>query len=259
MTRYILFVILILAGPVIAQQSLSEFYLKRNLKQEGQQFQFSVLEDGKHGVWFYNKQKFYFWYRSQQVISTQGASSGTLLNGAFEAFFPNKQLSQKGSFKKGLKHGEWLYWRKDGTLRLSEEWHKGAIRIQQQYNENGQPIKTISTHGSHFSSAVGDTLIVRKKRGRIEHHTIRNSEGQIVQKFSLKNGLLHGKKCMYEAGKLTLNERYKKGVLVEKPVKEKSEKAPKEKASNNSDKTKEKEKKQWFKTLFKRKKSTAEQ
>jgi hypothetical protein len=103
MKRYLALTFVLCVANVFAQKELKEFYLKRTLKQDGLQFNFQVLDDDKHGVWLYDQQKFYHWFMSQRVHSTQGESSGVLLNGEFESFYPSKQLCEKGVFSKGLK------------------------------------------------------------------------------------------------------------------------------------------------------------
>ena len=220
-----------------AQKPLRDFYLKRSLKQDGQQFQFTVLDEDKHGIWVYQKDKYYHWYKAQNVISTQGGSSGTLLNGKFEAFYPNKQLARKGSFHKGLKHGKWLYWREDGTLFSSENWVNGVQRGQQKcYDTDGQEIELTRVKRNRVERRVGDSLLISRNNGKYEKITIYDDANQRKYCEERKNGRLHGKVSTYEDGKLVETVRYKNG---EQLVKE--------------EKVKGGEKKNWFKSLFKRK------
>lgn len=126
-----------------SQKNLKEFYLKRTLKQDGEQFNFLILDEDKRGVWFYSKEKFYFWYKTQHVLQTQGGASGILLHGEFESFYTSKQLAKKGDFNRGLKNGEWLYWRENGTLCHSESWKKGKkIGWEKWYDELGNVLQT---------------------------------------------------------------------------------------------------------------------
>ena len=119
--KYAVLVLGILAASyTIAQNHLEDFTLKRSLKQDGLQFNFTVLDDDKRGVKHHKPSKFYYWFKAQHVRATQGASSGRLLHGKFEAFYPDKQLAQQGSYKKGLKHGKWQYWYPDGSFKKVE-------------------------------------------------------------------------------------------------------------------------------------------
>jgi antitoxin component YwqK of YwqJK toxin-antitoxin module len=223
---------------VNAQKQAKDFYLKRSLKQDGLHFQFTVLEEDKKGVWFYNKQRFYHWYKAQHVISTQGASSGTLLHGNCEAFYPNKQLAQRGRYQKGLKSGEWLYWSEDGVLNRSEHWSNGKFRgIQKWYNEKGEEIESLHIKKWSKERRVADSLI--QTRGNKKTIVLFDERSRVVKRENWKHGLLHGKLSTYEDGKLIESKRYKNG---EEQLKEgKDTKKPKE------------EKESFFKRLFKKK------
>jgi len=223
---------------VNAQKQAKDFYLKRSLKQDGLHFQFTVLEEDKQGVWFYNKQRFYHWYKAQRVLSTQGASSGTLLHGNFEAFYPNKQLAQRGRYQKGLKSGEWLYWSQDGILSRSEHWSNGKFRgIQKWYDGNGEEMETVHLKRWSKERRVADSLI--ETRGNKQTIVLVDERGRVVKRENRKHGILHGKVSTYEGGKLIERKRYKNGVEQVK-----KEKEPKE------------EKEPFFKRLFKKKDKT---
>lgn len=251
MVRILIATFLLVSGSSLSQKPLKEFYLKRSLKQEGQQFQFTVLDEDKRGVWFYNKKKFYFWYKSQKVLSTQGESSGALLDGEFEAFFENKQLSQKGKFKRGLKQGEWKYWRQDGTLRFTEKWNRGDLHEQNWHNDQGERIKTIVTKGNTITRESGDSTIIERKGGKYKEVWVRDSKGQLISYEPYRNGVYHGKvkRLNLESGSIDSNS-YKDGKLQEK-----KEKTKPEKESDSAKKLRrtKKEKKE-RKPLFKRKK-----
>lgn len=71
--------------------------------------------------------KEYVWYKAGQLHYTQGAYSGFLLNGQYEAFHLNKQLKEKGSFKNGLKEGEWGKWTEYGIISDIYSWKRGVL------------------------------------------------------------------------------------------------------------------------------------
>jgi antitoxin component YwqK of YwqJK toxin-antitoxin module len=202
------------------QKPLKDFYLNRSLKQDGLQYTFTVLDADKHGVWNYKQDRFYFWYKSQCVISTQGSSSGVLLNGDFESFYENKQLSSRGQFNKGLKEGQWLYWRKDGTLLKSEKWSNGVqLGTQINFDEQGRAKQTQILKRGRSENKVTDSLIITKKN-HVQLITVYDSIGQVERFERRKNGLLDGKVQIYENGKRTETEKYKDGVQVEKVEKD---------------------------------------
>ena len=228
-----------------AQKPIDDLYLKRSLKEDGKQFQFTVLDDDKRGVWRHNKKKFYYWYKAQHVLSTQGGSSGQLINGDFEVFYSNKQLAQKGAFKKGLKHGEWLYWREDGTLAYSEYWCKGSKKgVQKIYDGNGNETESTEFERNSTRRRVSDSLIIRKKNGKQEEILTFDENNKVIRDEEFENGKLHGKVRIYENGKLIETLKYKEGeqiIKIEK-IDESTEAEPKTEAGDGSS-TKEKKSK----------------
>ena len=156
---------LIIVFTSFSQEPKKDFYLKKSLKQDGFQYQFTVLEEDARGIRYFNKTKFYFWYKAQKVISTQGGASGQLLNGEFEAYHENKQLAQQGTFHKGLKDGEWTYWRKDGTLITIENWKHGEYSgTKELFNEKGELIETCKYSRFKCAKNHGDSTVIAKNR-----------------------------------------------------------------------------------------------
>lgn len=229
MKSILLFILTTLVFSIQAQKPLKEFYLKRTLKQDGLQYEFTVLDEDKHGVLHYDKDKFYFWCKAQGVKSTQGESSGVLLHGNFEVFYDNGQLNQKGSFKRGLKFGEWLHWRKDGSLVHAEIWSKGELKVKKWYNEAGVLVKAERAWGRDWEKAQADTVIVKRKLFKQESRTYRDTDGKLVKEENWKKGSLHGNSKFYTEGKLERTEKYKNGELISssEDVKEKKEKIEK--------------------------------
>lgn len=137
--KQILFLLFIAISTLVFSQKVDkEIYLKHSFKQDGLSYQFTVLPDDKAGVLHYNKNKYYYWFKAQKVLTTQGGASGVLLNGLFESFYENKQLNSKGKFNKGLKNGEWIYWRTDGSIERLEHWKNGSKHGEELlYNEKG--------------------------------------------------------------------------------------------------------------------------
>lgn len=213
-----LFVVLV----SLAQENLHDFALKRSLKQDGLHFVFTVMELDAKGVRHYHEDKFYYWMKAQTVIATQGASSGQLLHGEFEAFYLNKQLARKGNFSKGLKQGEWNYWREDGTLEKKERWSNGALQGKQiYYNAAGQVQNTEYLHGNRSKNVCPDSTVFQKSRNR-KILILKDSLYQTTDVLRYKNGQLHGVIKHYEHGKLSAKECYKAGESIEKKKKQES-------------------------------------
>jgi hypothetical protein len=85
-----------------------------------------------------NPEKNYYWFSAHQIRVTQGGYDGKLLNGPYTSVYLNKNLKEKGEFKKGLKTGEWNTWSQNGTLKEIINW-KAGLRTGKffQYDEAG--------------------------------------------------------------------------------------------------------------------------
>jgi antitoxin component YwqK of YwqJK toxin-antitoxin module len=249
MKNYVSLLMLFSVLSCCGQKPLKDFYLTRSLKQDGLSYKFTVLDSDKKGIWKYQKEKFYFWYKAQHVLSTQGSSSGVVLNGEFEAFYQSKQLASKGEFNKGLKQGQWLYWRKDGTLEKSERWSAGTqMGTQKFYDTSGQENESIVLRHGKSKRKLSDSLIVTKRNS--QSITVYDSIGNIKRIEKRKHGALDGKVKTYEAGKRIATETYKNGIKIEaKAVDGKSEDKP---TKNDSEKFGAKMK-AWFTNLFSKK------
>jgi antitoxin component YwqK of YwqJK toxin-antitoxin module len=215
MKNYVSLLMLFSVLSCYGQKPLKDFYLTRSLKQDGLSYNFTVLDSDKKGVWIYKKEKFYYWYKAQHVLSTQGSASGVVLNGEFEAFYQNKQLASKGQFNKGLKQGQWLYWRKNGTLEKSEHWSAGTqLGTQKFYNALGQENESIVLRKGKIKRKISDSLIITKRNS--QSITVYDSIGNISRIEQRKNGALDGKVKTYEEGKVRETETYKNGIKIDK-------------------------------------------
>lgn len=242
MKSLLLFLLMVTAFPIVAQKPLKEFYLKRRLTQGGLQYEFSVLDEDKCGIFHYKKNKYYFWYKAQAVMVTQGESAGILLDGEFESFYNNGQLYEKGNFKRGLKKGEWMHWRNDGSLVFVEDWSKGELKAKKWYDKNGNVFKAEQVWGYELSKNSADTLVIQRMSGK-ENRYYNDENGKLLKSEQWKDGQLHGKIRYYENGKHQKTEKYKRGELISSSddVVEKKKKDEKEESEG------EKKKRSWFK------------
>lgn len=203
------------------QEPSKNFYLKKSLKQEGLQYQFTVLDEDKRGVLFYKKDRFYFWYKTQKILSTQGGASGELLNGTCEAFYSNKQLAQKGDFRKGLKKGKWMHWRTDGTLICIEQWDKGELSGTSEYfNEKGELDHSLKNRTFKSTSTYQDSIVIERKMRKLRTVCLLDEEGNVVSKEVYKKGV---KKVQGARSKEQGGEKEKKGKKEEGKSKEKGQ------------------------------------
>lgn len=121
--------------------------------------------------------RFYSWYSSNQIKQTQGGYSGTLLNGQYNEFYANKNLSEQGNYDEGLKDGVWKKWSDSGILMQLITW-KGGV-----------------------------------KQGEFD---IYDEKGNLKNKGHYRNGVLDGKQIAYNANGTAEETIYKDGKLLPK-------------------------------------------
>ncbi|HXA01796.1 MAG TPA: hypothetical protein VNW99_07410 [Cytophagaceae bacterium] len=122
-----------------------------------------------------NDNKYYYWYKSNDIKITRGGYDGKLLHGNYTEYYPNKNLKQKGEYKYGLKIGEWRNWNIAGEFEQISNWRKGL------------------------------------QHGRFR---IYDGKGKLVKSGSYRNGALHGKQKVYMNDNTIQFITYKKGELV---------------------------------------------
>ncbi|MEX1192866.1 MAG: hypothetical protein WED10_05260 [Brumimicrobium sp.] len=163
----------------------------------------------------YKKDLNYFWYKSQNVMSTQGGSSGLLLHGIYEKFYNNKQLAIKGNFKKGLKHGKWTYWNDQGRMIKEEFWRKGKPKKSAvNYSVKGEVKKEKNYSKDEIVYNKKDEIIKTNMDSTSVEIIKKDQNGQTTSVERYKKGKLHGKQLNYdENGRLSSFENYKNGEL----------------------------------------------
>lgn len=254
----------------------------RSIRANNEFFQFHVKAHDEKMPRNFSNDKMYFWYKSQEIISTQGGGSGQLLHGNFESYYPNKQLCRRGTFKNGLQHGKWTFWYDTGNLKKVEYFKHGVnTKTTIYYNENGIVSQT-STHerskmiiDKDSSSTVFDkdstvlkkqiqlpdgTIEIRQfKKGELHgKQSIQNKKAKTKSVENYKKGELHGKQIsddgenrtitFYKNGELTnrkpidVKSWFKRKEKTDKDDKQKGERKEKLRDKEKSTKTKEKEK-----------------
>lgn len=198
-----------------SQKINKNYQLKQNIKQDQLQYEFQVVETDAKEPRNFDESKTYYWLKSQQLHYSQGNASGLLLNGPFQAFYTSKQLAQKGYFSKGLKHGEWIYWYENGTIKRIENWHKGnLVKTVKDFDEQGKLIsKTVYTR-IKTTHQNGDSLIAIFTMNKKKIITVFDSKGKKSKIARYKNDLLHGRQEFYKNGLLERVENYEKGVAL---------------------------------------------
>ncbi|HAM97190.1 MAG TPA: hypothetical protein DCQ26_01130 [Marinilabiliales bacterium] len=86
----------------------------------------------------------YFWYLNRKILSNKGGIGGQLLDGSFTRYNRQDYLMEQGSFKKGLKWGEWKYWDEMGNLIRIEPYKNGLLDGKVTIYEKEGEIKTLT-------------------------------------------------------------------------------------------------------------------
>ncbi|WP_282162870.1 toxin-antitoxin system YwqK family antitoxin [Ulvibacterium marinum] len=135
-----------------------------------------IISDSEFSYTFYvspketnvKNSRHYYWYKSGEIHSSQGGSSGNLLHGEFTKSYKNNNLAEKGSFKNGLKNSIWKRWFKNGQLYEIAYWKNGLRSGDYvQFSENGQVsiegrYKNNRKHGIWINVPTRDTLHYKK-------------------------------------------------------------------------------------------------
>jgi antitoxin component YwqK of YwqJK toxin-antitoxin module len=87
-----------------------------------------------------DRDKTYYWFKSDTIITTTGGYDGWVLNGDYKMFFPGKGMRQSGFFQMGLKDGEWKTWYEDGRLQSVSRWKKGVCLDIEKDKKTNQPL-----------------------------------------------------------------------------------------------------------------------
>ncbi len=135
-----------------------------------------IISDSEFSYTFYvttkNKTKkigprFYYWFKSGEIHSSQGGSSGDLLHGDFTKSYKNNNLAEQGRFKNGLKDKLWKRWHSNGQLYEITRWNNG-IRTGKyvQFSEGGEmtiqgAFKNSKKHGVWVSGVSKDTVFYK--------------------------------------------------------------------------------------------------
>lgn len=218
---FLLFTVLLTTFSSLGQKMVTKNYtLMKNIRVNDEFFHFQVEEYDEKEKKFYSKEKFYYWYKSQEIKLTQGGSGGRLLDGVYEHFYANKQLAEKGYFKKGLKHGTWTYWNKEGYILRVERWRNGYPRGRTMiYDGKGNNVKVVNIRLNKITYAT-DSLFVIATPDSSKVKTFQLVSENNVSIYKYCNGKLHGKQLIFRDSlqEAPIIHRYKNGVLHGKQV-----------------------------------------
>ncbi len=227
--KLFLIISLLSVYPLIGKAQKFEIENKFHIKQDNKSIVFHVLDTDDSQLKKHNPDKIYFWFKSQKILTTQGGSSGSLLDGQYESFYKNNQLAERGIFKKGLKDGVWKCWSENGVLIHQENWSHGVQTGKQlYYSPEGIIQKTVINKSNRTQIISRDTTIVKTKKTITT--TIKDSLGRLISQQRMENGQLDGTQITAGPDGKAVKSTYKKGELV--PEKEKKQKDSETKTEN---------------------------
>lgn len=217
-----IFVFVSLIFSIVYSQEKVNYANLKSMRKDGEFVRFQVEDFNPKSKNKYDKSKTYYWYKSQNVMSTQGGSSGLLLDGIYERFYSNKQLAVKGFYKKGLKHGAWTYWNEQGRLMKEEQWRKGKPKNTTLVYDKKGNLKKERDHRKQEVVHSSDQKIIKTNIDSTEVEIIEKyKNGQTKSVSRYQHDELHGKQLRYdEKGSIIELSSYKNGVLHGKQIEE---------------------------------------
>lgn len=112
-----------------------DFNIRKSMSEGDTLHLFSTLDEPVGSR--FDADKIYYSFRFGKIRSLQGGIDGEPLQGKYELFF-KKQPLQKGTFRNGLKNGQWYTWSEKGILVSVIDYRMGYRHgIFRQYDENG--------------------------------------------------------------------------------------------------------------------------
>ncbi|HMR84415.1 MAG TPA: hypothetical protein PKE30_14830 [Niabella sp.] len=119
--------------------------------------------------------KYYHWFKSGRIHTTQGSYYGKLLHGTYKVIDTERHLLEEGKFRKGLKTGLWRTWYENGTLKSS--WNRrfglfGNYYNIREYDHKGNLIKKGYENSKGFTGYQVEWLndsavVVQYKKGML--------------------------------------------------------------------------------------------
>lgn len=91
------------------------------------------LDGLRHGMW----KRFY----PDGTLRSEGNYGDDLRDGTWLAYFPGGQPESKNEYRRGVVHGEQIYWRENGSIMSREVFHEGRQadgRSYEAWDEHGQ-------------------------------------------------------------------------------------------------------------------------
>lgn len=183
----VLFFAIHISGTVFGQQYPKDVLSHKVIVNHGDRTIVAYTKPFKPGNPKTDRQ--YYWFKHNAIGSTQGGYSGKPLNGPFQEFYANKQLSVAGNMNLGLKHGVWKSWNQAGQLSEDYTWSKGIKSgLYHRYDSLGKAMETGVYKNNLLNgkqiTLIGDSVkVIRYHNGQVVAPKVK-SPGYIKRFFN---------------------------------------------------------------------------
>lgn len=146
---------------VLTLFSFQEIKLKKRITDKEFRYEFYVT----HKEPEIKSQRTYYWFKAGAIHNSESGIAGQLLDDAFEKFYLNNQLAEKGEFRKGLRVGVWKTWYQNGVIKTNQYWDEGKKKgMSFLYSEQGELIekgrfRSDKKHGKWINYISKDTTL----------------------------------------------------------------------------------------------------
>lgn len=127
------------------------------------------------------EENYYYWYNADTILITRNGYDGKLLHGKYNAYYPNKNLKESGSFEYGLKEDEWKSWFSNGELQSVSHWRSGKKNGEfREFTPGGDKLRT----GQYRNGSLSGYIVNYVKDTAANRVFYRNGEPVIENKVS---------------------------------------------------------------------------
>lgn len=101
-----------------------------------------------------NPELTYYWIKNRVVHVTSGDFGGHLLHGAYQHYYKDGSLKEKGEFRNGLKEGSWKLWGTDQFLASEYTFSKGQKSGPFKEFKEGNLVKSGNYQAGEFNGKL---------------------------------------------------------------------------------------------------------
>ncbi|MFN4915052.1 MAG: toxin-antitoxin system YwqK family antitoxin [Sphingomonadales bacterium] len=125
---------------------------------------------------------------SLSQLMERGSYKNGVKHGDWEYYHENGQLSSKGAYSNGAKEGVWEEYHGNGQLKFKYSYISGRLRddVWEEYHENGK----LKMKGSYLNGKKDGVWEYYNEDGSLNFCEEYNDNGKLLRTTIIKNGLL---------------------------------------------------------------------